>query len=902
MKRRWLLWILVIAFIWVVIGRLNEISKLAQTLSQGRWEWVLAAALLQVIYYVVFTASYQSAFSTVEVKSRLRKLLPVMFASIFVNVAAPTGGTGGAALFVDDAARRGESASRAAAGMLLMLAADFTAFLALLIPGIIDLSIHHELQAYELAGAIILLLMIGGLVGILAIGFIAPNLLQRLLRWVQRVVNTIGNRFKHSELLDSDWADKNASDFSAAAAAITSHPTRLAQTILLAIAAHLLDLATLFALFMAFSQSVTFGTLVAGYAMGILFWIVSITPQGVGVVEAVMALVYTSLGVPMASATIIALAFRGLTFWLPLLIGFNMLNRVESFRGNKKTQTEVWSVRLVAIGAGLMGIVNVISALTPSLHYRIGILDDFVSRNVRHGAHLTAALAGFALLVLAGNLWRRKRVAWMATLVLLSISIVSHLTKGLDYEEAILAIGLAIWLWKLGPHFHALSDPPSVRQGLIATLAAFLFTLGYGVAGFFLLDRHFSVNFSLIDALYQTIAMFTQSSNPGLQPITKFGWFFADSIYTVSIVTGSYAIIMLTRPVLLRSPATVSEREQAAEIVEKYGRSSLARVALFDDKSYFFSAGGTVIAYALKGRVALALGDPIGPREDAVAAIDEFMAYCSRNDWRPAFYQTLPDYEDIYKAAGFELISVGQEAIVDLHEFTLEGGANKSARTSVNRLTKAGYTARVHEPPLSDEFLEEIRSVSNEWLEAMMGAEKRYSLGWFDDEYIRSSPIMAIHAPDDSVIAFANIVPEYRINESTVDLMRRRRNLDSGTMDFLFISLFQWARGEGYDTFNLGLSPLAGVGIDADDPAVERALHYIYEHVNQFYGFKGLHAFKEKFHPAWSPRFLVYPGAASLPSIAIALIRADSGDNFMRDYIKDFYIRHIRRRKIGNRD
>ena len=117
--------------------------------------------------------------------------------------------------------------------------------------------------------------------------------------------------------------------------------------------------------------------------------------------------------------------------------------------------------------------------------------------------------------------------------------------------------------------------------------------------------------------------------------------------------------------------------------------------------------------------------------------------------------------------------------------------------------------------------------------------------------------------------------------------MRLRREAENGAMDFLFVALFQWAKAQGYASFNLGLSALSGVGKHTDDPAVERALHYIYEHVDQFYSFKGLHAFKEKFHLQGSPRYLVYPGPASLPAVALAMIRADSGDDFVRDYLKE---------------
>jgi uncharacterized protein (TIRG00374 family) len=341
MKRRLLFWLLIIAFVWVVISRFTEIEKLIETLAQGQWEWVLAAALLQVVYYIVFTGLYQSAFYTVEVESQVRELLPVMFASIFVNVAAPTGGASGAALFVDDAARRGQSAARAAAGTVLVLAANFSAFTLVLIVGLVYLFLHHNLQTYEIVGAAVLLLIISSLAGVLLLGLWQPDWLRRLLGWLQRTVNRLAVWLRRPPLLTDDWADQNAAEFTEAAAAIAAHPQRLSRTLAVALAAHLVDLASLYTLFLAFHQPVGFGVLVAGYAMGILFWIVSITPQGIGVVEGVMALVYTSLNVPAAKATAIVLAFRGLTFWLPLAVGFFLLRRVKSFGTDEYSATEV---------------------------------------------------------------------------------------------------------------------------------------------------------------------------------------------------------------------------------------------------------------------------------------------------------------------------------------------------------------------------------------------------------------------------------------------------------------------------------------------------------------------------------------------------------------------------------
>jgi phosphatidylglycerol lysyltransferase len=100
-------------------------------------------------------------------------------------------------------------------------------------------------------------------------------------------------------------------------------------------------------------------------------------------------------------------------------------------------------------------------------------------------------------------------------------------------------------------------------------------------------------------------------------------------------------------------------------------------------------------------------------------------------------------------------------------------------------------------------------------------------------------------------------------------------------MDFLFVSLLTWAKEQKYSTFNLGLSALSGVGEHADAAPIERALLYIYKNVNRFYNFRGLHAFKEKFHPIWSPRYLIYPSPASLPTVSVALIRAQYGSDML---------------------
>jgi len=548
-------------------------------------------------------------------------------------------------------------------------------------------------------------------------------------------------------------------------------------------------------------------------------------------------------------------------------------------------QSDDWIIRLIAILTALMGVVNLVSATFPAMRDRLALLEHIFPLEVRRGTHLTAALAGFALLLLAETLGRRKRVAWIMTVIILLISAISHLIKGLDYEEASLAMALCVVLIANRHHYHSHSDLPSIRNGLLVLLTAILFTLVYGTTGFFLLDRHFKIHYSFTAAVRQTFVMFTQFYDPGLEPLTGFGHYFGNSIYFVAAGTLLYSFVMLLRPVLLREPASAQQQIRAREIVEHWGCSSLARFALFPDKSYFFSPGGTLIAFVPKGRVALALGDPIGPESDFPEALEAFKEYCTQNDWLSAFYQVQPDYLEAYKSSGLESLMIGQEAVVDLSTFTLAGKASKDFRTALNKMERLGHCAETHVPPLSDDLLQNLRDVSNEWLTSMHGSEMGFSLGRFDDEYIRHCPVVTITTPDGTISAFANVITSYQSPQYAIDLMRRREKIENGTMEFLFVTLLRWSKDQGASTFSLGLSPLAGLGAQADDLSTERALHYIYENINRFYNFKGLHTFKEKFGPQWQPRYLIHSRLSSLPLIGTALVRATTGDNFLTDYL-----------------
>lgn len=233
---------------------------------------------------------------------------------------------------------------------------------------------------------------------------------------------------------------------------------------------------------------------------------------------------------------------------------------------------------------------------------------------------------------------------------------------------------------------------------------------------------------------------------------------------------------------------------------------------------------------------------------------------------------------------GFKAVKIGEEGIVDLHTFTTQGKSQRHLRNAVNRFHKLGYQVKYYQPPIADEMLARLKIISDRWLNEMQGSEKQFSLGWFDNNYLRNCEIATVENASE-IIAFANIVTEYQLNEITIDLMRKLNDAEPRVMEFLFVCLFQHYQKLELDSFNLGLSALSGLKGDLPSPRLESGLDYLYEHLNRFYNFQGLHGFKDQFNPRWESRYLIYPSLTALPDVVVALIRADSGDRFL-DYFK----------------
>ncbi len=314
--------LLMIGLTWLVITRFASFHDLITRLIQGNLLWVSLAILIHLFFFYINATLYHSSFKTVEVNLSAIQLLPVLLASLFVNAVVPTGGAGGAAVFVDYAAQRGYPGSRVLVGVLLDLIVDLFTLIPFVLAGVFYLLSQHHLKFYEWLAFLMFVIFIGGMITVLFIAYHRPKWINKLFSKVRGIVNWFGERIRKPELLKSDWVERNSQEFIDGSQMIAKHPRQLYISIAWGTYMHVVNMLGLYLFFLAYGQTVNFGTIDAAFSLGIVFFVVAIIPQGVGAVEGIMSLVLINMGMDKTNAAVIAVAFRGVNFWIPIIAGF----------------------------------------------------------------------------------------------------------------------------------------------------------------------------------------------------------------------------------------------------------------------------------------------------------------------------------------------------------------------------------------------------------------------------------------------------------------------------------------------------------------------------------------------------------------------------------------------------
>jgi lysylphosphatidylglycerol synthetase-like protein (DUF2156 family) len=514
-----------------------------------------------------------------------------------------------------------------------------------------------------------------------------------------------------------------------------------------------------------------------------------------------------------------------------------------------------WTAAILAAAAGVMLLA---SGATPSVPVRFIRLLEVAPVYLIEASHFLSSILGLALVLLAFGLRARLGAAWAATIAVLTAATPLSLLKGLAWEETAALASLVVLLL---PFRSAFSRRARLTQMEITP--GWLFSAACAVAGTGLLGL-----WSFQHADYADQAWWRVMAD-------------ADAERAVRAWAGAaLALFAFGLWRLLASAATPGVTGEAdPEFARVRNILSLAEVAepgsnlaLLGDKRFLFSASGdSFLMFGVRGRSWIALGSPVGKREERLELFWRFRELADSHAARPGLYglaaDDLPDVVEM----GFSLQKVGESATVALETFSIEGRRRGNLRRAWRKAGEEGASFEIVAGEALRILLPELQAISDDWLAHHAGGEKRFSMGGFWPAYVAEFPV-ALVRNHGKPVAFANIWTTAARSAFSMDLMRYADDAPKNIMDYLFVELIAWGRAEGYAAFEFGMAPLAGLEDRPLAPIMSRVGNLLFERGEEIYNFQGVRRYKDKYDPVWQPRYLAAPHKWAIP-----LLMADVG-------------------------
>ena len=595
---------------------------------------------------------------------------------------------------------------------------------------------------------------------------------------------------------------------------------------------------------------------IAFYAIAITAGIVSHIPGGVGVFETVMLLAAGN-DVPRNAMLGALLLNRGIYYLLPLVVATGALIFYELRTGVVAPMGRLavrLSPSLLAALTLVAGIWLIVSGVTPfSDDAREMLVTLHVPLPLIEASHFIGSVAGLGLILVARGILHRLDVAWWMASGLSLIAAVLALPKGIALHEAELLLSLLVLLVISRRQFDRRSS----------FLAQHLEPEWLVALGGVIVACAWVLYFAFKEVDYSS-RLWWQFELDGQAPRSL------RALTAVALLALGYGLWQLLRPPAGELAETTSDEIARAAAIIRANPSSDACYALVGDKHLMFSPSGrSFLMFGKQGRSWVGLFGPFGDPREFADMVWQFMEMATDHGGRAAFYHVRPSALPLFLDCGLHLFKLGEHAHVELPDFNLKGAARANLRSGVNRAEREGLRFEVIPAAQVDALLPELRRVSDAWLAEQRGGEKAFSVGRFDDDYVRQLPV-AIVRREDRILAFANLLTTDAHEEAALDLMRYVPDAPPGTMDFLMASILLHLQAQGYRRFGLGMSPMAGMAERSGAPKWQRVARLVFEHGDRFYNFRGLRSFKDKFAPVWEARFLAAPRG-----LATAFILAD---------------------------
>ncbi|HEX7873780.1 MAG TPA: bifunctional lysylphosphatidylglycerol flippase/synthetase MprF [Sphingobium sp.] len=596
-----------------------------------------------------------------------------------------------------------------------------------------------------------------------------------------------------------------------------------------------------------------------GYTLAIIAVLVTHVPGGLGVFEAVVLAALPSTNRPELIAAL--LVYRLIYYIAPLLLSVAIVTFQEGRRwrapvanalSDAQTVASALAPTMISALVFLGGCVLLVSGSLPAMADRTTELVALLPLPFIEASHMAASLAGAALLLLSSGLYRRLDGAFWLTRMILLAGAAFSLTKGLDYEEASVMLVIAGLLQWTRPAFYRRTSFTAdvLSAGWLATVAV---AVGLSIWIGFFSYKHVAYRNDLW-------WHFAEGGNASR---------FLRASFAVAVLLLGTAIWRMLRPAVVRPAAAMSDIPDPRALA--LSSRTDANLALTGDKRFITSASGNCfLMYQIRGRSWIVMSDPVGARQEWTDLLWQLREQADAAQGRLLLYQisaeTLPAVVDL----GLQIVKYGEEALVDLPAFSLDGPAAKSLRYAERRATREGAIFEIVPADGVPAIMEDIHGISDRWLKAKGHREKGFSVGWFDPAYIgRCDCALVRH--QGRIVAFANIWKTADKSELSIDLMRHDDQMPYGTMDFLFVRLMEWGKQEKYRRFSLGMAPLSGLEARRLAPLWTKLGSLLYKHGEALYGFEGLRAYKDKFSPDWQPRFIAGPQGLALGRAMIDL-------------------------------
>lgn len=630
------------------------------------------------------------------------------------------------------------------------------------------------------------------------------------------------------------------------------------------------------------NQNLSFADTIFFFSIAVAIGVISPIPAGIGIFDVIMIIGFRKLGLSGTESAEVIILYRIFYYMLPFIAAIFLTIYELSSKGNglkkiniispvflfieKKiglTQNQLDTIKditavLLWILMLIASTVMITSVILPSVAERIYLIEPILSMSILQFSQRTALLLGLLLLVLSDEIRLRIKRAYFVSMVFLIFGSIFTLFKGFNIEETVILVIITIIFGYTKNHFYRISTPFSwlriiskmiLIQGIISLYILSGQTTGFsfnqlhkGIELLYLTPDDYLNNGIVLSILVQSFIIFWN----------LFWNFMPSSLPPWFSQTKSFVF------------------EKLDLFLQRYSGTVLTHLVYSGDKYIYVSDSNTaLIAFRPFGDKLIVLGDPIGKIENMVEVLDEFRHYADLYGYFPVYYQVSEEYLPDYHEVGYTFFKLGEEAIVDLDTFSLSSPNGRGFRSTYNRFQREGWNFKISDPPHSTILLDKLKNISTEWLNERK--EKGFSLGRFDPIYLNRAPIAVISSAEGELVAFASIMPVYQDKKISVDLMRFSSKAPSGTMDYLFLMLFSWAKEQGYSHFYLGMAPLSNVGISRYAKKEEKAAQLIYRRTKARYNFKGLRQYKDKFHPQWQSKYLAYPTQTRVEPMLVSI-------------------------------